>query len=301
MDKYYRKVPKDLFERFERFRQEHPLKRLELNGTSWEYILAGDPSGQPLLLLPGGLSTAESAWRLITLLEPKIYRLICHSYPAQVDTMTTLADGIADILKQEGIQSAYVVGGAYGSMLAQVFIHHHPDVVIKLVLTHAYPPVPSRVRSVDAALRLYRLVPMFMVRNMLRAQMTGRLPANSSPDLLLIAAQIHETLETRLTRQAAINIYLRMVDFDHQNFTFTDLEAWQGNILIILPEDDPTTTEQLRNELLALYPGASLHLLKGNVQNTALLETGEYVKVMEEFFHGKTDFTTEPTESTENQ
>jgi hypothetical protein len=87
-----------------------------------------------------------------------------------------------------------------------------------------------------------------------------------------------------------------MVDFDRQNFTFTDLESWQGKTLIILAENDPTTTEQLRNELLALYPGASLHMLKGSVQTTALLETGEYIKVIEGFFEGTTNSCTESTE-----
>jgi pimeloyl-ACP methyl ester carboxylesterase len=287
MDKYYRKVPADLAEQFKQFRLEHPLKHTELNGLSWEYIQSGDPSGQPVLLLPGGLSTAESAWRLNTLLEPKKYHLICPSYPPQMDSMTQLADGIGEILKQEGIKTAYVVGGAYGSMVAQVFIHRHPDLVTRLVLTHAYPPVPNRIRTVDTTLRLFRRLPMFMVRNMLRIQMTGRLSANPPAELLLIAAQIRETLDTHLTRQAAINIYLRMVDFDRQEFTFTDLENWQGKTLIILAEDDPTTTETLRNELLALYPGASMHMLKGSIQTTALLETGEYERVMEEFFEGK--------------
>jgi pimeloyl-ACP methyl ester carboxylesterase len=283
MDKYYRKVPPDTLEQFTRFRQEHPLKRSEINSRSWEYILSGDPSGKPLLLLPGGLSTAESAWRLINLLDPHKYHVVCPSYPPQIGSMTALADEIAEILTQEGIQSTNVVGGAYGSMLAQVFIHRHPDRVTRLVLTHAYPPVPSRIKSVDSTLRLFRYVPMFMVKNMLRLQMTGRLPANPSPELLLIAAQIHETLNTRLTRQSAINTYLRMVDFDQQNFTFTDLDSWQGAALIILAQDDPTSTEQLQNELLALYPGASLHMLEGSIQTATLLDTGEYLKVMEEF------------------
>lgn len=284
MDKYYHKVPPDLVEKFTRFRESHPLKRFDLNGTNWEYIVGGDPSGQPLLLLPGGLSTAESAWRLITLLEPKKYHLVCPSYPSVIGTMTGLVEGIVQILGQEGIQSAYVVGGAYGSMVAQVFIHSHPEFVTRLVLTHAYPPVPGRIRNVNPALRLFRFMPMPVVRNMLRAQMTGRVPANPSPELSLIAAQIHETLDQHLTRQAAMNIYLRMADFDRQNYTFTDLDHWQGKILIILAEDDPTTTEQLRNELMALYPGAILHMLKGSIQTTALLETSDYIKVMEDFF-----------------
>jgi pimeloyl-ACP methyl ester carboxylesterase len=299
MDKYYRKVPQDMLEQFMRFRREHPLKHCEINGLTWDYIISGEPSGQPLLLMPGGLSTAESAWRMITLLEERKYHLVCPSYPARIDTMEALADGIAGILAQEGIQTTYVVGGAYGSMLAQVFIHHHPGLVTRLVLTHAYPPVPSRINSLGSTLRVLRLAPFFMVKNMLRTQMTGKLPANPSPELLLIAAHIHETLDTRLTRQAALNIYLRMMDFDSQEFTFTDLEGWQGKTLIILAQDDPTTSEELRNTLLALYPGATLHLLKGDSKATALLESGEYIKVMQAFFEGTTKPTAQGVDNSE--
>jgi pimeloyl-ACP methyl ester carboxylesterase len=286
MDKYYRKVPPEMREKFLQFRQEHPLTQCEMDGITWEYIHTGDPSGQPLLLLPGGLSMAESAWRMISGLDHRKYNLICPSYPSQISTMTALADGIAKILSYEGIQSTYLLGGAYGSMLAQVFIHRHADMVSRLVLTHAYPPLPSRVKTVDPTLRLFRWVPLFMVKNMLRTQMTGRLPPDPPAELLLIAAQIRETLDARLTRQAAISTYLRMVDFDKQNFTYTDLDGWQGKTLLILAEDDPTTTEDLRNTMLALYPGASLHLLKGSIQAAALLETVEYIRVMEAFFEG---------------
>jgi pimeloyl-ACP methyl ester carboxylesterase len=296
MDKYYDKVPTEMREKFMRFRQEHPLTQREIDGIPWEYIHSGDLSGQALLLMPGGLSTAESAWRMISQLDPRKYNIICPSYPAQIGSMTALSDGIAKILSLEGIQSTYLVGGAYGSMLAQVFIHRHPDRVSSLVMTHAYPPAPGRVKRVEPTLRLFRWVPLFMVRNMLRSQMTGRLPANPPPELVLIAAQIRETLDRGLTRQAAMNTYLRMVDFDRQDFTFTDLENWKGKTLLILAEDDPTTTEELRNEMMALYPGAKLHLLDGSIQAAGLLETGEYIRVMEEFFEGKDESTTENTE-----
>ncbi|GEM_PF-494732 len=301
MTDYYHHVPAEVLEKFNAFRHQHPPRQANINGTTWEYILGGNPSGQPLVLLPGGLGTAESSWRMFTQLDRQAYRLVCPSYPGQIGTMNGLADGLAKILQEERISSADIVGGAYGSMLAQVFIHRHLEMASRLVLIHAYPPLPRRANSVDPTLRVLRLAPMFMVKSLLRSQMTGRLPANPPPELLLIAAQIRETLDTRLDRQGALNIYMRMADFDRQYFTFSDLENWPGKTLIILAKDDPTTTEELRNELLALYPGASLCLLKGSSQDTPLLETGEYVRVMEEFFAGKTDFGAESAENTDDQ
>jgi pimeloyl-ACP methyl ester carboxylesterase len=296
MDKYYRKVPPEVREKFMRFRQEHPVTLHEIDGINWEYIRAGNPAGQPILLLPGGLGTAESGWRMISGLDHQKYSIVCPSYPAQIDSMTGLADGIAKILTLEGVQTTYLIGGAYGSMLAQVFIHRQPDLVSKLVLTHAYPPQANRVKSVNPTLRLFKWLPMPMVKNIVRIAMTGKLPHNPPVELLLIAAQIRETIDARLTRQAAISTYVRMVDFDKQNFTYTDLDSWQGKTLLILSEDDRTTTEDLRNAMLAFYPGAQLHLLKGNIDSAALVETSEYIRVMEAFFEGQNITTAENAE-----
>jgi 3-oxoadipate enol-lactonase len=283
MKNYYRKVPPDLLQQFMRFREEHTLQKLELNGTTWEYLTSGDPSGHALLLLPGALSYAESAWRTITMLENGKYHLLVPNYPAEINSMSGLADGIAAILIRQGTTSVYTVGGSYGGMLAQVFVHRHPKLVKRLVLSHTYPPVSTRARSVEPALRLFRLLPMFLVKKMLRDRMIGILPSKPSPELLLIAAQIRETVNTRLTRQAAINTFLRMIDFDQQTFIQSDLSDWQGKALIMLAEDDPTTPESLRKQLLDLYPEATLHLFKGSGHATAILESEEYIRLIEAF------------------
>lgn len=133
-------------------------------------------------------------------------------------------------------------------------------------------------------MRMFRVLPMFLVRKMLRDRMTGILPSRPSPELALVAAQIRETVDTRLTRQAALNTYLRLMDFDQQTFSPSDLADWPGKTLIMLAEDDPTTPDTLRKSLLALYPGARLHLFKGSGHATSILESENYIKVIEEFF-----------------
>jgi pimeloyl-ACP methyl ester carboxylesterase len=283
MDKYYRKVPPEQREQFMRFRREHPPVHFEHNGITWEYLTSGNPAGEPLLLFTGALSTADSAWRTLTLLDQDKYRLICPSYPPEFDTMSGLADGIALLLAHLEIQSTYVVGGSYGGMLAQVFTRRHADVVSKLVLSHTYPPVRARASNVSPAMRLFKVLPMFLVKKMLRDRMIGMLPPKPSPELLLVAAQVRETVDTRLTRQAALNTFYRMMDFDNQNFSPTDLDGWPGQTLIMLASDDPTTPESLRKALLDLYPGARLHLFKGSGHATAILETREYIQVLESF------------------
>lgn len=129
---------------------------------------------------------------------------------------------------------------------------------------------------------------MFLVKRILRLQMTGRLQADPTAELLIIAAQIHETLDTRLTRQAALNMFLRMVDFDQQTFKPSDLAGWQGQTLLIFEEDDPTTPEELRNALVADYPGARVHMISSSGRSKAILESGEYIQVFREFLLSET-------------
>ena len=283
--RYYRKVPSDQVQQLMRFRRDHPPKKVLINGVGWEYLTVGSSAGASLLFLPGALSTAESAWRTISLLEQGRYHLVIPSYPPEVDSMTGLADGAAEILRQEGIETAYVIGGSYGGMLAQVFAHRHPNFVTKLILSHTYPPVARRAKSVEPALRLFRLLPMFMVKSMLRQRMIGILPPTPSPELLLITAQVREAVDTRLTRQAALSTYLRMMDFDRQVYSPNDLSGWAGKTLIMLAEDDPTTPEAMRKNLIALYPGATVHIFKGSGHATSVLESAEYIKVMEDFLN----------------
>ncbi len=281
--RYYRKVPSEQVDKFMRFRSEHPLKRATIDGVEWQYLTGGDPTGTPVLFLPGALSTAESAWRTIGLLEDKHYRLVVPGYPAEVSSMTGLADGVMEVLRLEGLASSTVMGGSYGGMLAQVLVHRHPEVVSRLVLSHTYPPVARRAKSVEPALRLFRVLPMFMVKSMLRRRMIGILPPNPAPELLLIAAQVRETVDQKLNRQAALSTYMRMIDFDRQMFAPSDLAGWNGKTLIMLAEDDPTTPEDLRNDLIALYPGATVHLFKASGHATSILESDEYIRTIEEF------------------
>lgn len=286
MDKYYRHVPMEQVELLMQFRREHPPNTLLIDGVTWEYLTAGDPLGPPLLFLPGALSTADSAWRTVSALEKAGYRLVVPSYPSEVDSMLGLADGVLEVLTREGFQNVSVVGGSYGGMLAQVFTHRHSDAVSKLVLSHTYPPVARRAKSVEPALRMFKLLPMPLVKSLLRRRMIGILPSNPAPELLLIAAQVRETVDQRLTRQATLSTYLRMMDFDRQAYTPGDLSGWHGKTLIMLAKDDPTTPEDLQNDLIALYPGATVHFFEGSGHATSILESAEYIKVMIEFLGG---------------
>ena len=80
-DKIYNKVPEDQKKRFLKFRASHPYKNLKIGHLNWKYIASGKDKDAAIVLLPGGIRTAEAWEGLITILE-KEYRVIVPTYPA---------------------------------------------------------------------------------------------------------------------------------------------------------------------------------------------------------------------------
>ena len=123
-DKIYEAVPAEQVARLREFRLTHSYKHLTIGNTKWEYISSGHGE-QTLLLLPGALSVGESMFPFITGFEND-YRIIAPSYALSL-SMTGLCEGIAHILKTEGVNQAHVLGGSYGGLVAQHFVCQYPD------------------------------------------------------------------------------------------------------------------------------------------------------------------------------
>ena len=63
----------------DRFRAVCPTKNRVIDGHEWAYIQRGS-GAQTVLILPGGLAVAETAFRYIQCLEAR-YRLLAPTYP----------------------------------------------------------------------------------------------------------------------------------------------------------------------------------------------------------------------------
>ena len=277
---FYAGVPAEQVERLRRFRAAHPLRRAVVDGVEWEYVVSG--SGEPpVLLLPGALGTAESAWFSIEAFEAR-HRVLAPTYPP-VPTMAALADGLAGLLDHEGIGRAAVVGGSYGGFVAQAFVRRHPERVSRLVLSHTAPQDPARARKLVAALKLLRLFPEGLLRAMFRKRMAGLLP-HGTPEAALFNAFFQETVARHVTKEGFLAAYRRVVDIDAgPPFTPSDLDAWGGPVLLVMADDDPATPEPVRARMREIYPQAEVHLLSGTGHAAAIVRPEEYYPVVERF------------------
>jgi len=133
-DKIYKKVPEDQKKRFLKFRASHPYKNLKIGHLNWKYIASGKDKDAAIVLLPGGIRSAEAWEKLITILETD-HRIISPTYPA-IKSIEEGINGIFEVIRKEKEKEIYLIGQSFGGWLAQAFVRKYPDNVKKLILSN---------------------------------------------------------------------------------------------------------------------------------------------------------------------
>ncbi len=280
----YKDVPPEQLEPYRRFRNEHAFKHLTLNGVAWEYYDLGS-GPETRLMLTGALGIPYFDWHHL-LAFAQTHRVIAPCYPP-VDTMDALCNGLAGILRHEGIERAHVQGGSYGGFVAQIFVRRYPAMTASLVLSHTQPTYPDDEGTVklQRMLRWMKVLPTGALRWAMNLSL-GKLMPQKTPDVALPFAIYAELLGVRLTKAHLLSILARTVDYESHRFTPDDLADWPGRILIMMTENDRTTPESVRVDFKRIYPEAQVHLFEGTGHATSWEQADEYRAVINEFLNG---------------
>lgn len=280
LDRLYRNVPAAARDELLRFRAAHPIRRLTVAGTAWEY-LAGGRGRETLLILPGLLGLGEMSFQHILRFE-RDYRVIAPSYPFTASSTAEMTDGIAGLLEAEGVRQAHVLGGSYGGMVAQALVRRHPGRVGRLVLSHTGGPKPERAAQNQRLVSLLRLLPLGLLRAMLRAATRKSLAA--APEHIPFWVAYSDEMIARLGKADLVARYDLAVDFDRRcRFAPDDLRDWPGRILILEGDDDPIAEAPARAALKALHPQARIHTFHGTGHVASIARLDEYVSVITAF------------------
>ena len=135
----------------------------QVNGLNLYYEVHGE--GEPLVLLHGGIGAIEMFGPVLPLFAESRQvigvDLQAHGRTADIDrpmTFEAMADDIAALLDQLGLQSADVLGYSLGGGVAQQTALRHPERVRKLVVVSSpckwdgwYPDVRAGMAQVGAA------------------------------------------------------------------------------------------------------------------------------------------------------
>jgi len=284
-DEIYRNVPPELVTRLEGFRASHPYKQLSSAVANWEYISCGQ-GDETILILPGALSTGESAFPLITALEND-YHIIAPSYPLSL-TMKELCAGIAQILKAENVESAHVFGGSYGGLVAQYFVRQYPGRALSLLLSHTFAFNPKYTKAFWIAGKVFPVVPQSLIVRLLKLRLDklllSRLRAVNHPEAELWRAYLDEAMITGHLKEVSIHQNNCLLDLAKQpRLAANDLNEWSGRILIIESEDDPAIRASERAVLKGLYPQAEVKTFLDAGHASSILKRSEVVSTLKGF------------------
>lgn len=276
----YRYAPPAAVDQLRRFRATHPLKSFTLDGVTWDYLLGGQ-GRETLLILPGLLGVAEMSFQHSAIFE-NTYRVIMPGYPFGVGTLDRLVGGLAALLDAEQIDRVHVLGGSFGGLVAQRFVRAYPERVRRLVLSHTGGPRPDRARANRRAVTLFGLLPMRVLRFMLRG--ATRRSLRDAPEHIAFWEAYSDEMITRLTKADLINRYRLAADFDAtSNFTPDDLKDWPGRVLILEGDNDPIAEAAARASLRQLYPQAQVHVFHGSGHVASIAQLDEYTAVITRF------------------
>lgn len=114
-------------------------------GDRWSYMEQGRADAPPLLLLHG-VGANSMHWRFQFAGLSDTFRVIAWNAPGYMlsdgfrtdnPTCKDYADAVADFLGALKLDKVNIVGNSFGSRVAQCFVVHDPDRVIKLAMTGA--------------------------------------------------------------------------------------------------------------------------------------------------------------------
>ena len=173
--------------------------------------------------------------------------------------MGPLLDGLAALLDSLAIDRVILFAPSFGGDVGQCFVRKYPDRVSKLILMNTGIPDERLGRATKLSKPLVTLLPLNIIRMLVRKPLTNVLAARPEEQLFW-QAMMYE-LVGNLTRADLVSSLDETIDYRlNYHFSPDDLAAWPGKILILQSDDDPATKPEMRAALRMLYPQAQTHM-----------------------------------------
>ena len=286
INEIYQDVPAEQRERFFSFRATHSYHSVGANGTTWRYIACGEGK-RALLFLPGAFLKADMWFNQISALESD-YRIIApDAFALQgLFDLDVVCDVLAKSLDAEHIEGVTVIGISAGGGVAQALLHRHPDRVDHVVFSHCgmLEHSDTTEKKSQQVLMLVRLLPLFVIRSVLKRMTTGSMPA-SSQWVVFHEAYVKEAI--RHVNKTVVVRFLRSSLETRRRFTYdaTILDRWAGSALILSSQDDALSRQSV-DRLQRRYPIAQVELLAEGGHHAFLFFPDEYTAALIRFLEG---------------
>lgn len=243
-----------LYSELAAIRARYPTQYVEVTGHMWPVIDTGG-AGRCMLLLPGGLATADTAFRWVRRCAER-GRVVSLAYPATLWDIGTVLRGLVSLLDRLGVAQAHVVGGSYSGLVAQCLVRAAPERIATLVLSDTGVPRPGRAQIQSLYGLVIRGLPLPLVRGMFRRGVSNFVRPLPPPMRQFWGSYFNANIAV-MQRAAMLSLLAIWCDIDRNvRFAADDLRGWPGRVLLIEAERDALFRPAERRSLRALYPAA---------------------------------------------
>jgi pimeloyl-ACP methyl ester carboxylesterase len=270
------------------FRESHPHHTTVIAGGAWTYIASG-AGAEAIVILPGAHGFAEAAFHYITALERQ-YRVIVPNYPAEIVTLADLADGVASLMEHEGVQQAHVLGGSFGSLVAQALLQRHSERVLSVMLEHALFPRRRTGVLILPLIIMARTLPTHVLRVLLMLAVAP-FQWQIARGRAFWQAYFNRAIAS-FTRQDILARLSVLKDFHaHGRASLAKLKDWSGRVLVVASESDTLMNPQDRRDLFSHYSEAEIEVLSGSSHMGAVEEPERYIELYTRFLGAEDQWT----------
>lgn len=256
-------------------------------GDRWSYVEQGRPDAPPLLLLHG-VGANSMHWRFQFAGLSDAFRVIAWNAPGYMlsdgfrtdnPTCKDYADAVADFLGALKLDKVNIVGNSFGSRVAQCFVVHYPERVIKLVMTGAGAGPKGMSAEQKAKIIATREAQIGKGGYAFGARVSALLGAKASPELI---AMVQEVVRGTNPRGFMHGVKLGMEDgYDPQTVA---AKATMPVLMISGNEDRVNPIDKNADLIRQAMPKAKFDLIEG-IGHLPEVESPEMVnRILRDFF-----------------
>ena len=261
------------------------MPKVSVNGLKLYCEVTGD--GAPVVLIPG-FAAGRWIWFKQTADLSRIFRVVsfdprgvsASDKPGGSQTITLLADDVAQLLEALGIARAHVVGASFGGFVAQEFALKYPEMTRKLVLCCTSFGGPNHVMPAPETLQALASTKGLNSEERMRANL---LLAFTPEYVQTQSAEVDQIVHLRATNEVPEHIYMSQLQAAMNFNTESRLSEINSPTLLLSGDADVIVPVQNSRNLAEKIPGASLRIVKGGSHTFFIEQADEFNRIVAEF------------------
>lgn len=276
-------------EKLKLFSAAHPCNNIMVDGAQYRYIRSGKEGARTLVFLNGGMNTLEMWMDYVDGLSDD-FRVLLFDYPQELRTNQELVTGMHAFFQKLGIEKPIFIGASDGGMVAQIYVQKYPGETGGLILISTGGIDADTLKSLKKKYFLAPLMLWYMKHcnyeklkpKLIKASLSHI--RNESAEEIAYAKDMFETIFKDYKQEKDVHISGLLADLMNQKpVTAADFTALEGNILLILPNQDFFSVK-MQEDLIKLMHNPQISYVSGGHLST-VLKTEDYIRAIRKFLN----------------